>query len=80
MSMKSSPVTIHFKTELYALKDWTVLSIPKDESKKLPSRGQISVTGKINGHDFKTVLEPDGNWSHWMRVTDEQQKSMKVEA
>lgn len=76
--MKSAPVTIRFKTTLYTLKDWTILPVPKDESVKLPSRGQISVTGKINGHEFQTVLEPDGRWSHWIRVPDELQKAAGV--
>jgi hypothetical protein len=72
--MKSAPVTIDFKTTLYTLKDWVILPVPKDESVELPSRGQISVTGKINGHEFQTVLEPDGRWSHWMRVSVEIQQ------
>jgi len=72
--MKDANITITFKTTLYSLKDWTILPIPKDESVKLPSRGQISVTGTLNGHEFSTVLEPDGRWSHWVRVNDELQK------
>lgn len=78
--MKNAPVTISFKTTLYTLKDWVILPVPKNESVKLPSRGQISVTGLINGHEFKTVLEPDGRWSHWMRVTDELQKAVDVKS
>jgi hypothetical protein len=66
--MKTQAVTIHFKASLYTLKRWTVLRVPEKESEKLPSRGQVAVTGMINGHAFKTVLEPDGHWSHWMRV------------
>lgn len=76
--MKTSPVTVKFRTTLYALKDWIILPVPKEESLKLGSRGQISVTGKINGHDFQTVLEPDGRWSHWIRVTDEMQQAATV--
>lgn len=72
--MSKNPVTIQFESELYALKDWVILPVLKDESVKLPSRGQISITGSINGHEFKAVLEPDGRWSHWLRVTDELQK------
>jgi len=78
--MANNPVTIHFKAKLYTLKDWTILPVPKDESVKLPSRGQISVRGTVNGHAFSTVLEPDGRWSHWMRVTDEMQKAIGVMA
>lgn len=78
--MKSAPVTTTFKTELYTLKDWVILPVPKEESLKLGSRGQISVTGTLNGHEFKTVLEPDGRWSHWLRVTDDMQKAAGVKS
>lgn len=76
--MKNAPVTISFETTLYTLKNWLILAVPKDESAKLPSRGQISVKGLINDHEFKTVLEPDGRWSHWLRITDELQKALAV--
>jgi hypothetical protein len=62
------------------LKDWLILPVPKDESVKLSSRGQISITGTLNGYKFSTVLEPDGNWSHWMRVSDELQRTAGVKA
>ena len=28
----------------------------------------MAVQGTINGHPFQTVLEPDGNSGHWMRI------------
>jgi hypothetical protein len=76
--MKPAPVKINFKTTLYTLKNWTILPVPKVESVKLSSRGQISIAGTLNGHEFSTVLEPDGRWSHWMRVSDELQKAAGV--
>lgn len=76
--MKQAPVTIRFEATLYQLKDWVILPVPEKESAKLPSRGQISVTGTINEYDFKTVLEPDGRWSHWMRIDDDLQKRASV--
>lgn len=78
--MKHVPVTIHFEATLYQLKQWTILPIPEDESAKLPSRGQISVTGEVNGHEFQAILEPDGRWSHWMRVDTELQRAAGVTA
>ena len=42
---------------------------------KLPSRGQVAVQGTINGHQFQTVLEPDGNSGHWMRIDGTLQKA-----
>ena len=80
MATKTAPVTVSFKSTLYTLKDWVILPIPKDESLKLGSRGQISVTGKLNGHEFSAVLEPDGRWSHWIRVTDDMQRRASVQA
>ncbi|MEP6710261.1 MAG: YdeI/OmpD-associated family protein [Candidatus Saccharibacteria bacterium] len=76
--MKNPPATIHFESTLYTLKEWTILPVPKDESVKLTSRGQISVTGRVNGHEFQTVLEPDGRWSHWMRVDAKLQKAAGI--
>src|SRR5699024_446989 len=31
----------------------------------LPSRGQVAVTGELDGHQVRTVLEPDGRMGHW---------------
>jgi hypothetical protein len=28
----------------------------------------VAVHGTINGHGFQTVLEPDGNFGHWMKI------------
>lgn len=78
--MNRSPVTIAFSTTLYKLKEWLILPIPEQESGKLPARGQVSVTGKMNGVEFDTVLEPDGRWCHWMRVTNALQKATAVKA
>ena len=76
--MQKAPVTVQFSATLYTLKDWVILPVPKDESLKLGSHGQISVTGKLNGHEFSAVLEPDGRWSHWLRVTDDMQQRAGV--
>ena len=76
--MTKSAVSVQFQVTLYDLKDWTILQVPKDKSLMLGSRGQISVTGILNGHEFSAVLEPDGRWSHWLRVTDEMQQRAGV--
>ena len=47
---------------------WTFLTLPKDASAKLPSRGMTTVEGTINGFPFRATLEPDGQRSHWLRV------------
>ena len=47
---------------------WTFLTLPKDASAKLPSRGMTTVEGTINGFPFRATLEPDGQKSHWLKV------------
>ena len=76
--MKADVSTIQFDAQIYALKNQTILRLPESESEKLSSRGQVSVKASINGHEFRTVLEPDGYWGHWMRVTDDLQKAANV--
>ncbi len=46
---------------------WT-LSLPKNASAKLPSRGSTMVEGTINSFPFRAALEPDGKGSHWLKV------------
>src|ERR1700722_2977971 len=47
---------------------WSVLTLPKNASAKLPSRGVTLVEGTINSFPFRAALEPDGKGSHWLRV------------
>src|SRR5438477_6970480 len=39
-----------------------------------------TVQGTINGHAFRTVLEPDGNFGHWMRIDRELQQTAALRA
>jgi hypothetical protein len=47
---------------------WTLLTLPKNASAKLPSRGMTMVEGAINSLPFRAALEPNGKGSHWLRV------------
>ena len=47
---------------------WTFLTLPKEASAKLPSRGMTSVEGTFNGLAFRATLEPDGQGGHWLKV------------
>lgn len=47
---------------------WYFLILPKEASAKLPSRGQVSVEGTLNGAPFRATLEPDGQGGHWLKV------------
>lgn len=59
---------INFESKTFKIGLWTVLLLPAEVSKKLPSRGPVMVMGTINGFPFKTPLEPDGRGSHWFRI------------
>lgn len=52
-------------------KSWTFLVLPREASEPLPRRGRTTVEGTINGHPFQATLEPDGQLSHWLRVSKE---------
>ena len=66
---------IRFYATVYKVDGSSILRLPKKASKRLPSRGQVAVHGTINGHEFRTVLEPDGSAGHWMRVGKQLQKA-----
>jgi hypothetical protein len=66
---------IRFEAEARKTGRWTILRLPGDASAELPSRGQIAVTGVMNGHAFQTVLEPDGRRGHWLKVDTKLQRA-----
>jgi Bacteriocin-protection, YdeI or OmpD-Associated/Domain of unknown function (DUF1905) len=70
VTRRTEGATIRFDATLSAIDTLTLLRLPETASKSLPSRGQVAVHGTINGVEFQTVLEPDGNFGHWMRVDD----------
>jgi len=69
---------IRFDAALSTIDRSTVLRLPEKASGKLPSRGQVAVRGTINGHWFQTVLEPDGNFGHWMRIDRKVRESAAI--
>ncbi len=48
--------------------EWTFLTLPKEASGKLPSRGIVSVEGTLNGCPLQASLQPDGEGGHWLKV------------
>src|SRR5256885_9389741 len=66
--------TIRFKAKLFRPTEsekagsWIFLTLPKNASAKLPSRGMTAIEGTINGFPFQATLEPDGQKSHWLKV------------
>lgn len=73
-TMTATPAIIHTKAGLLRPASpkgatWTFLILPKAASARLPARGMCAVDGTINGAPFKATLEPDGEGSHWLKVT-----------
>lgn len=62
---------IKFDAKVFTIDSWTILRVPENASKKLPSRGMVYVKGTINGFTFESPLEPDGKGSHWLTVTSQ---------
>jgi hypothetical protein len=61
--------TIRFDAEVMATRGGrAILRLPEPASKALPSRGQVAVCGTLNGQPLETVIEPDGDFGHWMNV------------
>ena len=71
--LQETKSTICFRAKLFRPEanektgSWT-LTLPKNASAKLPSRGMTMVEGMINSFPFRAALEPDGKGSHWLRV------------
>lgn len=59
---------------------WTFLTLPRQASERLPSRGQVSVEGTMNGMALRATLEPDGEGGHWLKVDRKLRKAAGVEA
>ena len=69
---------IRFDAPLYTIDRHNILRLPQKASANLPSRGQVAVRGKINGHEFQTVLEPDGRAGHGMWVDEGLQRAAGI--
>jgi bacteriocin resistance YdeI/OmpD-like protein/uncharacterized protein DUF1905 len=48
---------------------WSFLVLPQAASAKLPTRSLTSVEGSLNAQPFEATLEPDGQGSHWLKVS-----------
>jgi hypothetical protein len=72
--MTKTASKIRFKAKLFRPAEsakadsWSFLTLPKNASAKLPSRGMTAIEGTINGFPFQATLEPDGQKSHWLKV------------
>ena len=71
-------MSIHFESKVHEIRERLIVRLPDEASAELPSRGQVSVTGRINGHTFDTVLEPDGIRGHWLPLEKKMAQSLSV--
>jgi hypothetical protein len=80
MNKRTASPPIRFEATLHKIDSSTILRLPEKASRKLPSRGQVAVQGTLNGHQFQTVLEPDGYFGHWMRIDTKLQRAAALTA
>ena len=73
-TLRETKSAIRFRAKLLRPKatekigSWTLLTLPKSASAKLPSRGMTIVEGTINGLPFRAALKPNGKGSHRLTV------------
>lgn len=80
MSQRSGTATVRFAATLCAIDSSTIIRLPEEASRRLPSRGQVAVEAAINGYEFRTVLEPDGLKGHWLKVDRELEQAAHIVA
>ena len=78
VTQRTATATIRFTAALDTIGASTVMRLPEEASRLLPSRGQVAVQGSMNGHEFRTVLEPDGVKGHWMRIDPALQQAAHI--
>lgn len=61
---------IRFITTIGRVNGVLIARLPQDASKQLPSRGQVAATVHVAAHDTQTVVEPDGDGGHWLRIDE----------
>jgi hypothetical protein len=83
--MNNTPSKIRFKAKLLRPAtakgaSWTFLVLPKKASAKLRTRSMTTVEGTINNCPFRATLAPDGQRSHWFKVTKKLREGAGAEA
>ncbi len=75
---KISFTTTLFQPSTAKVNSFLLLTLPKEASSKLPSRGMTSVEGTINGFPFIATLEPDGKGCHLLRLDQKMQRATRA--
>ena len=80
MSPAQAAPAVRFEATPYAIDRPAILRLPEKASNQLPSRGQVAVQAAVNGHACQTVVEPDGESGHWVRIDAKQQLAAALRA
>jgi hypothetical protein len=80
VSPVKSASAVRFEATMYTIGGSAIARLPDKASRQLPSRGQVAVQATVNGHAFGTVVEPDGESGHWMRIDATQQRAAAIRA
>lgn len=56
-----------------------IIPLAEEQSRSLPSRGQVAVDATLNGHPFAMVVEPDGRRGHWLPIDADMAASIGAE-
>ncbi len=75
-----TPTPISFTAPVTAIDDTTLVRLPEDASRRLPSRGQVAVRASVGGRDVETVVEPDGRRGHWIRIDPSVREAVGLDA
>jgi hypothetical protein len=80
VTQRTEEATIRFGATLSTIGTSTVLRLPETADSPPPPPGAGGGRGPNNRAEFQTVLEPDGNSGHWMRVDDTLQHAAGIGA
>ena len=80
MSPATAAPAVRFEATLYTIDGSGILRLPQEASNQLLSRGQVAVQATVNGHTCQTVVEPDGESGHWVRIDAKQQRAAALRA
>lgn len=75
MTERHRTAALRFDAEVISILGSLIVRLPEQSSKRLPSRGQVAVRGRIDGDAFQTVVEPDGEFGHWIRLDEERRQA-----
>jgi uncharacterized protein YdeI (YjbR/CyaY-like superfamily) len=81
LKRKPKPIAKKFSAVLVRIQSrlgWTIIRIPFDVGKVWGTRGQLRVTGEINGFAFRTSLFPGRGGRHILLVNKRMQKGGDV--